>query len=121
MDTEKVSFGVAVTAGVLVMFLFALVFINIFQFVPFVGPFVGGLVAGLIAGRDFLNGGKAGIVAGLIGAALVSLDFITNTNLLAAAMPRFPGVAGVLFLVLAIVYFPILGFLGGSIGGRLRG
>ncbi|HXX55211.1 MAG TPA: DUF5518 domain-containing protein [Methanoregula sp.] len=121
MEKEKIRFGLAVVAGVVVMFLFALVFVNKFQLVPFTGPFVGGLVSGLVAGKDFLNGGKAGISAGLIGAALVSLDFISNAGFLKAAMPPFPGVAGVLFLVLAICYFPILSFIGGSIGARLRG
>jgi len=121
MDQEKIRFSAAVVIGVIVMILFALFMVNIMRSVPLAGPFVGGIIAGLVAGKNFLNGAKAGIVAGLLGAVLVALDIISNVPFIRISMPQFSELGGVLFLVLAFFYFPILGFIGGSIGGMLRG
>jgi hypothetical protein len=119
MDKEKLRFSAAIIAGFMVMVLFAMITVNIMQLIPLVGPFVGGLVAGLIAGKDFLNGAKAGIVAGFLGAVGVALDVMAATSYLKSAVPQFPQVAGVLFLVVALFYFPILAFLGGALGGAI--
>jgi hypothetical protein len=120
MDSESLN-PVAIIAGVVVMILFALVSINIFESVPIIGPFAGGIVAGVIAGKGVINGGKTGLFAGLIGAVLVSLDFMANLGVLRTTLSPLPEVTGVLFLVVALFYFSIIAFLGGAIGGKLRG
>ena len=110
----------AVIGGVVVMILIALITVNILKFVPFVSPFIGGLAAGLIYGKGYLDGGKAGIIAGLIGAVVVAIDFVASLGLLQGAVPQIPAFTGILFLVLALFYFPILSFIGGTIGGGIR-
>ena len=119
MDQEKIRFGTAVVAGAVVMILFALVTVNIMRLIPLAGPFIGGLVAGFLAGKDFQNGGKAGALAGWLGAVFVWVDIMMNTGFFPTAIPL-PPAAGVFFLIVAIFYFPILAFIGGAAGGILR-
>jgi uncharacterized membrane protein (Fun14 family) len=119
MESEGFN-PIAIGAGVLVMILFALISVNIFESVPVIGPFAGGIVAGFIAGKGLVNGGKAGLYAGLIGAVLVSVDFMANLGILRVNMQPLPPVTGVLFLILALFYFSVIAFLGGAIGGRVR-
>jgi hypothetical protein len=102
------------------MILFALVTVNIMQLIPLAGPFVGGLVAGLIAGKDFLNGAKAAFIAGFLGAVGVAMDLMADIAFFKVAVPQSPQIDGVLFLVVALFYFPILAFLGGALGGAIR-
>jgi len=111
----------AVLAGVVVMVIFAVITVNILALIPLAGPVVGGIVAGYIAGKDFLNGAKAGIIAGFAGGVLVAFDVFARLGILRMSVPQIPGVEGVLFLVLAIFYFPILAFIGGAIGGMAQG
>lgn len=120
MEQEKIRFGTAIITGVIVMVFFGLFTVNIMASVPLAGPFIGGIVAGYLAGKDFLNGAKAGIVAGFIGAVLVAFDVIYNISFIRMSVPRFPGIDGVLFLVLALFYFPVLSFIGGAVGGMTR-
>ncbi len=121
MEKEKIRFWTAVLVGFVVMLLFAILTVNVMDLVPVVGPFFGGIVAGYLAGKDLLNGAKAGFAAGVLGLAAVSIDFMANTGYLRAAIPSVLQVAGVLFLVWAmIVYFPILAFTGGALGGAVR-
>ena len=120
MDEERTRFATAAVAGFIVMILFALVTVNFLKLIPLAGPFAGGLVAGYLCGKDYLTGGKAGMAAGTFGALAVWADFILNTNYLPSAVPSFPGIAGVLFLILAIIYFPVLAFIGGAFGGFLK-
>jgi len=114
------QFYKAVIAGVIVMVLFALITVNILAIMPLGGPLVGSIVAGYIAGKDFLNGAKAGIVAGLAGGVLVALDMFSHIAFIRMSVPQISGIEGVLFLVLALIYFPILGFIGGAAGGILK-
>lgn len=122
MERATIQFIAAVIAGLVVMILFAGVTVNLMQSIPIAGPFVGGLVAGAIAGtrRDYLRGGLAGAVAGLLGAVVVAADLMADTSLLRIAVPPFPKLAGFLFLVVAVFYFPILAFIGGVFGGMVR-
>ncbi|MDD1705335.1 MAG: DUF5518 domain-containing protein [Methanoregula sp.] len=120
MDKNDIRFGTAIVGGVVVMLLLSLVTINILRLIPFISPVIGGVAAGLIIGKGHINGAKAGVVAGLIGAVVVGIDFELSTSLLSKAVPAFPPFTGVLFLVLALFYFPILSFIGGAIGGALR-
>ncbi len=120
MTNERALFVAGVLAGLIVMILSALVMVNVFGFIPIVGPFIGGLVAGLVVGKDFFTGAKAGIIAGLLGAVAVAIDFSSHTTYLLGATAGFTAGLGILYLVLALFYFPILGFIGGAIGGYLR-
>ena len=121
MEKEKIQFGTAVLLGFVVMILFALLTVNILELIPVVGPFFGGIVAGYYAGKDFLNGAKAGLVSGMLGLTAVSIDFMLNTGYLGAAVPHVLQVAGIMFLIWAmIIYFPVLAFIGGAIGGSLK-
>ncbi len=121
MESEKLQFWTAVFLGFVVMILFAILTVNILELIPVVGPFFGGIVAGYFAGKDFLNGAKAGLASGLLGLLAVSIDFMLNTGYLRAAIPHALQVAGVLFLIWAmIIYFPILAFIGGALGGPLK-
>jgi hypothetical protein len=120
MEKETIRFAAAVVAGFIVMILIGFIFANIMQTIPLTGPFIGGIVAGLVAGKDYLNGGKAAVFAGLLGAVGVAFDVMANTAYFRMDVPQFPQVAGIFFLILAIIYFPFLAFLGGTVGGALR-
>jgi len=120
MEKEKIQFGEGVIAGLIIMILFAVVTVNIYNLVPLFGPFIGGIVAGLIARKDFLNGAKAGMLAGFIGAVIVALDFMAHTGIFQAAAPVSAQAVGVLYFILALFYFPVLGFIGGAAGGYYR-
>ena len=119
MDTDTKNFWISVIAGIIVMLAFALAFVNVLKFVPFIGPFVGGLVAGLIR-RGLLNGGKAGLVSGIIGGLVVSLDYLLGTGFLqGAAIPVAIPLDSV-FIIMSVIYFAILAFIGGAVGGWAR-
>jgi len=120
MDKDDMRFWTAIVGGVVVMLLLSLVTVNILKLIPFVSPVIGGLAAGLISGKGPINGAKAGIAAGLIGAVVVGIDYELSTGLLSGAVPAIPAFTGVLFLVLALFYYPILSFIGGAVGGALR-
>ena len=119
MEQEKIQFTVAIIIGFVVMILFGIITVNIMQLIPIFGPFVGGIVAGIIAGKNFLNGAKAALIAGLLGAVAVSVDFIANTLYVTMAVPQYFQIFGVFFLVISLFYFSILAFLGGALGGAL--
>jgi len=120
MDIPTKNFWIAVVIGVIVMLGFALVFVNMFQFVPFVGPFIGGLAAGLIGRKSLLDGGRAGLVSGIAGGLIVSLDYLLDTGLLRGATLPVATAAGSIFVITSILYFAILAFIGGAIGGLAR-
>jgi hypothetical protein len=120
MKEETGRFWLGVITGLVVMFLVSLVTVNLLDLLPLFSPFLGGLVAGLIAGRAILNGGKAGIATGVLGAIVISLDFLIRTGYLQGLTVAFRSVNADLFIIVAILYFAILAFIGGSIGGYLR-
>ena len=121
MGWEKFRFRWwGVVLGFIVMVFFALITVNVLRFIPLAGPFVGGLAAGYTGGKDALSGALAGISAGILGALAVSADFLMNLGYLRAAVPAIPEIAGILFLGLALIYFPVLAFIGGAIGAVLR-
>ncbi len=121
MEKEQARFAVAVAFGFFIMILFAVVTVNILKLIPLAGPFVGGFVAGYLCQKGYLIGGRAGMTAGIFGAFAVWIDLILNTRYLTSTVPTVPGVAGVLLLILAIIYFPVLAFLGGAFGGMVKG
>ena len=110
----------AIVLGFLVMILFAILNINTLGLIPVLGPLAGGIVAGFFAGKGYAGGAKAGFVSGIFGLGAVLIDFTMNTGYLRAAIPQVPQVMGVVVLLWAmIVYFPILAFIGGAIGGAV--
>ena len=121
MMQEREWFWAGVVAGIVVMFAVALVLVNLLDFIPLVGPFIGGLVAGYIAGKGILNGGKAGIAAGAIGAVVIAMDYLLHTGFLKGITAPFQTFNVYLFVIVVGIYFAILGFLGGGIAGYLKG
>jgi hypothetical protein len=121
MDTETKTFWISVIAGVIVSLAFAVVSVNILDLVPIINPFIGGLVAGLIAGRGALYSSKAGVVSGIAGGLIVSLDFLLGTGFLkSVTIPMATLVTTTLLIFVLIPYFAILGLVGGAIGGMVR-
>jgi hypothetical protein len=120
MKQETRNFVLGVIAGLIVMFLVAILTVNILGLVPFISPFIGGLVAGYIARKDILIGGKAGVATGVLGAIVISLDFLIRTGYLQGLTRAFQFIGPDLFILGVIMYFAILGYIGGAIGGYLR-
>jgi len=143
MEQDRIRFLVAVILGFIVMILFAAITVNIFDLIPLAGPFFGGLAAGYYYGKadltagsagpffgglaagpddgkDRLTAGSAGFLAGIFGAVAVGLDFLLNLGLARTTGLQIPEIAGIVFLLLALIYFPILAFIGGILGGLLR-
>ena len=109
-----------VVIGLIVMIVFALISIGMLNFIPLLGPFVGGLVAGYIVHKDIMSGGKAGLYAGILAAIVVSLDFMLGLKYLQGATMSFIVGTGSLVLIATVIYFALLGFIGGSIGWMLK-
>lgn len=121
MVQEKNRFLLGVALGFIVIILLAALNVNALGLIPVLGPFFGGIVAGYVGGRNSTTGAQAGIIAGAFGTAVVIIDFILKTDYVQAAIPRIPEFTGVvLFLVAMVVYFPILAFIGGAIGGAVH-
>ena len=120
MDTESKNFWIAVVTGFLVMLVFAAIFVNIYSLIPIINPFIGGLVAGLIARKGALYGGRAGLYAGIAGGVIVSLDYMLGTGLLSGATVPIAALTGSLLIIVSIIYFAILAFIGGAVGGQVR-
>ena len=120
MDKEIKAFWTAVIAGVIVMLAFAVVTVNIYHLIPILNPFVGGLVTGLIARRGPMYGGRAGVVSGIIGGLIVSLDYLLGTGFLEGTTVALATLTGSLFLIVLIPFFAILSFIGGAVGGQIR-
>jgi hypothetical protein len=98
----------------------AVIIIIIDLIIPFFGPFIGGFVAGYIAKGDILNAGKAGLVAGIFAAIVVSL--VVYAGLISHAVAGYiPAVGTGLFLfIVLILYLAVIAFLGGAIAGAVR-
>jgi hypothetical protein len=120
MDTDTRAFLISVITGVIVMLLFAVVFVNVFHLIPIINPFVGGLAAGLIAGRGALYGARAGLTAGMAGGVIVSLDYLFGTGFFMGVSIPVATLTGVLLIIVSIIYFGILAFIGGAVGGQVR-
>ena len=120
MEREKQQFWTAVILGFLVMILVAILNVNTLGLIPVLGPLAGGIIAGFFAGKGYADGAKAGLTSGIFGMIAVLIDFILKTGYLRAAIPQVAQVLGVAFLLLAmIIYFPILAYIGGAIGGAI--
>jgi hypothetical protein len=98
----------------------AVIIIIIDLLVPFLGPLVGGFVAGYIAKGDHLNTGKAGLLAGIMAAIVVSM--VVFARLVSHPVAGYiPAVGTGFFLYIVItLYLAIIAFLGGAIAGAVR-
>jgi ABC-type multidrug transport system permease subunit len=120
MDQDAKNLWMGVVIGFLVMIVFAVISIDVLNFIPLLGPFVGGLVAGYIVHKDIMNGGKAGLYAAIFAAIVVSLDFTLGLKYLEGATMSFIVGTGFLVLIATVIYFALLGFIGGSIGWMIK-
>jgi len=86
---------------------------------PVLGPITGGLVAGLIAKGGIWNGAKAGFTAGIFGAIVVIIiGLVVGT--LAMGLFGFLLALGIgVILIATTLYYALLGFVGGAIGGLI--
>jgi hypothetical protein len=98
----------------------AVIIIIIDLLVPFMGPLVGGFVAGYVAKGDLLNAGKAGLLAGILAAIVVS--GVVFARLVSHPVAGYiPAVGTGFFLYIVItLYLAIMAFLGGAIAGAVR-
>jgi hypothetical protein len=107
----KGSFWLGVIIGFIVMVLLGSL--------PVLGPIIGGFIAGLIARGGSWGGATAGFVAGLFGAIVISVILILGGSLL-FGIPGFISALGVSFIiVIATLYYGLLGFVGGAIAGAV--
>jgi hypothetical protein len=112
MDHMRNNFWIGSIIGAVIIIIIDLI-------VPFLGPFIGGFIAGYIAKGDILNAGKAGLLAGILAAVVVSLIVFAGmvSHPVAGYLPMLTGV----FLSFAIIlYLAIIAFLGGIIAGAVR-
>lgn len=111
MAGKSGSFWLGVVVGFIVM--------TLLNFLLVAGPIIGGFIAGIIAKGGAWGGATAGFVSGLFGAIVISVILVLGGTLL-LGFPGFITALGVSFvLVIATLYFAILGFVGGAIGGAL--
>jgi hypothetical protein len=86
---------------------------------PVLGPVIGGFIAGIIARGGVFGGATAGFVAGLFGAIVISGILLIGGSLL-FGIPGFLTALGVSFIiVIATLYYGLLGFVGGAIAGAV--
>ncbi len=120
MDQDAKNLWMGVVIGFLLMIVFALISIDVLNFIPLLGPFVGGVVAGYMVKKDIMSGGNAGLYAGILAAIVVALDVTYGLKYLqGATMSYVPG-TGWLILIATVIYFALLGFIGGAIGWMLN-
>jgi hypothetical protein len=111
MAGKNGSFWIGVAIGFVVMVLL--------NSLPVIGPLIGGFIAGIIARGGMWNGAKAGFLAGIFGAVIISVILIIGGSLL-LGVPGFITALGVSFIiVLAALYFGIIGLIGGLVAGAL--
>jgi len=86
---------------------------------PVLGPLIGGFVAGLIAKGGLWNGAKAGFAAGLFGAFVVIIIGLIAGTLLAGIFGFLVALGIGVILIVTTLYFAVLGFIGGVVGGLI--
>ena len=120
MDQDAKNLGTGVVIGFIVMIVFAVISIDVLNFIPLLGPFVGGVLAGYIVRKDIMNAGKAGLYAAIFAAIVVSLDFTLGLKYMQGATMSFIVGTGFLVLIATVIYFALLGFIGGAIGWMVK-
>ena len=120
MDQDAKNLWMAVVIGFILMIVFAVISIDVLNFIPLLGPFVGGLVAGYMVKKDIMEGGKAGLYAAIFAAIVVSLDVTYGLKYLQGATMAFVVGTGWLVLIATVIYFAMLGFIGGAIGWMVK-
>jgi hypothetical protein len=102
------------------MIVFALISIDVLNFIPLLGPFVGGIAAGYIVRKDIMSSGNAGLYAAILAAIVVSLDVTYGLKFMQDATMAFVVGTGWLVLIATVIYFALLGFIGGAIGWMIH-
>jgi ABC-type multidrug transport system permease subunit len=120
MDQDAKNLWMGVVVGFILMIVFAAISINVLKFIPLLGPLVGGLVAGYMVKKDIMEGGKAGLYAAIFAAIVVSLDVTYGLKYLQGATMSFVPGTGWLVLIATVIYFAMLGFIGGAVGWMVR-
>ncbi len=111
MAVRKGSFWPGVLVGFIVMVLLGSL--------PVLGPVIGGFISGLIARGGVRGGALAGFLAGIFGASVVSVIRVLGGSLL-FGIPGFFTALGVSFIiVIATLYFGLIGAVGGALAGAL--
>ena len=113
MDETNKNFWMGTGIGAVIIIIINLI-------VPFMGPLLGGFVAGYVAKGDLLNAGKAGLVAGILAAIVVSIAVFARlvSHPVAGYIPAV-GTGFFLYIVITL-YLAIIAFLGGAIAGAVR-
>jgi len=113
MDETNKNFWMGTGIGAVIIIIINLI-------VPFMGPLLGGFVAGYVAKGDLLNAGKAGFVAGILAAIVVSIAVFARlvSHPVAGYIPAV-GTGFFLYIVITL-YLAIIAFLGGAIAGAVR-
>jgi len=86
---------------------------------PVLGPLVAGFVAGLLARQGLWNGGKAGFLAGVLGALIAGVLLIIGGTFFLGILGFIASLGVAAVLLTAFLYFGVLGFVGGAVGGFL--
>lgn len=88
---------------------------------PVLGPIVGGFVAGWIVGGGVWNAGKAGLLAGILGAIVMAVLILLGATFLLGALGFITGLGtSLVIIVAAFVYQGVLSWVGGLIAGAIR-
>ena len=88
---------------------------------PVLGPVIGGFISGLVARGGLRGGCMAGLFAGIFGAIVVSAIRILGGSLLFGIPGFFTMLGDQFIIVIAILYFGLIGALGGALAGALFG
>jgi hypothetical protein len=110
--TQK-DFAMGVIAGGIVMVVIDLL-------IPFGGPIIGGFTAGYIAKGDVTNSAKAGVLAGILAAIIITIG--VYQKLVNTPGTRFLagwGTGLTLYLIIGL-YFLCLAFLGAILASVVR-
>lgn len=109
MGVKSGSFWPGITVGFIVMVLLGSL--------PVVGPFIGGFIAGLIAKGGFRGGALAGFLSGIFGAVIVTVILLLGGSLLFGIPGFFLALGTSFVLLIASLYFGLIGALGGALAG----
>ena len=107
----KGSFWLGVIIGFIIMVLLGSL--------PLLGPIIGGFIAGLIARGGSWGGATAGLTSGLLAAIIISILKIIGGGLPFGTPEFIPAMAITFYFVAVILYFGLIGFMGGGIAGTM--
>lgn len=110
--TQK-DLAIGAVVGAIVMAVIDLV-------LPFAGPFIGGFIAGFLAKGDAVQATKAGVLAGLLAAVVITIaTYLKLVNSEGGALVAGWGTGLLLYLLIGL-YFVAIAFLGALIASVIR-